>query len=126
MRKPTIGWRGSLVMEAYALLPGGEGTNAMAAQKYVQVATRYGYHLAEDHNATVRDEKQRLSTHAKTFREGVWATRRPDAFEKVSKGRWRMRPKILQQILDLKVKSIAHALYGEWRTDGEDWFIPNS
>ena len=35
-----------------------------------------------------------------------------------------MRPKILQQILDLKVKSIAHALYGEWRTDGEEWFIP--
>jgi len=106
MRLAISGWRGRLVIDAYRRLPDGQGWHKQAIDSYVDLAETRGHTLPKnpDHiGQGIKNELHRLSSDASVFTTGHWNSKRPDVFHMLEKGRWGLRPGVIDQLRELNI-----------------------
>lgn len=98
MRIAISSWRARLLFDAYSLLPNGEGFHKVVREPYIELARQRGLTLPKKFENIIqgmKDELHRDSADSIVYKK--WADRRPDIFYQLERGRWGVRPVVLEQ-----------------------------
>lgn len=106
MRIVVASWRFRLLYDAYARLKDGEGQFKEVIDSYIDLAEKRGFPLPRNIQGLsggIRNELQRNSSCSEAYVKRGYNYKRPDIFENLESGLWRIRPVVQDQARSLKI-----------------------